>query len=110
MDFLLHNKFNRYKIDKKMIDDIIKNNNLDYDFINDFKPRNFYIYKNNLFYKYKDKYLKIIPSEDIDMVIEKIFNKNKVGRDALFQLIKDKYLGISRRKINKFIQKKNNFM
>lgn len=105
------NLFNRYKINKNMIDDIIKNNNLNYDFINYFKPRNFYIYKNNLFYKYKKKYLQIIPSEDIDIVIQNIFNKNKVGRDALFEIIKDKYLGISRRNINIFIQKnKNNFM
>ena len=71
------NLFNRYKINRNMIDDIIFNNNLNYDFINYFKPRNFYIYKNNLFYKYKEKYLKIIPSEDIDMVIQNIFNENK---------------------------------
>ncbi len=103
------NRLNRFEFNLDILDDILLNSNYNYSFIK-LDPDNYFTSNNKLFYKYKDNYLEIIPKEKIYSILDYYYqmNNGNIGRDRLFNLIKDHYIGISRRNINIFLYSRKN--
>ena len=49
------------------------------------------------------KGLELVPTEDVDRIIEQNYNKSYLGRDKLYYKIKQKYVGISFRDVNNYL-------
>jgi len=55
---------------------------------------------------WKENELLIIPWEHIDLLLQSVYKDPKVtgGRDQIYQYIKENFVGISRRRIMKFLR------